>query len=145
MKCFVFTSFVLVLLTVIAEARIGETLDQIRARYGEGQKGGPRIPGTEKFEFKKDGYTIDVSFFDGISVMEFFHRHDTKITDDDIKDLLKNYIEGVRFTWSARDKIFKSSNKKLTAGRQIGHDDWFFVKDTAAIEALGGEGKAKGL
>lgn len=45
-------------------------------------------------------------------MIEFFHRTDTLMTDDDIKALLKVYRKDVRFTWSARDNCFKSSDKK---------------------------------
>ena len=68
-----------------AEARIGETLDQLKARYGEGKPSTKiRVPGTERYDFKKDGFTIDVSFRDGKSVAEYFHRDAGKISDDEI-------------------------------------------------------------
>lgn len=33
----------------------------------------------------------------------------------------------------------------MTAGREPGHDDWIYVRDIAATEALSGKDKAKNL
>jgi hypothetical protein len=146
MKHLLFIISLLTLFSGAAYARLGETLDQIKARYGEGKKmDRARLTDTVRYAYMKDNFTIDVSFYNGVSVLEFFHRNDTKITDEDIKDLLKNYMEGVKFTWSQRDKVFKSSDKKMTAGREPGHEDLFYVKDLAVSEKLSGNGKAKGL
>jgi hypothetical protein len=67
------------------------------------------------------------------------------MTDEDIKALLKIYRKDVRFTWSIRDNCFKSSDKKMMAGREQGHDDWIYVRDIAATESLSGQGKTKNL
>ncbi|MHB1083200.1 MAG: hypothetical protein ACYC67_27660 [Prosthecobacter sp.] len=132
-------------LTATTHARIGETLAELKARYGEGKSVSPRMANTEQYEWEKDGYIIQASLRNNITVLEFFHRTDTLMTDDDIKALLKVYRKDVRFTWSTRDNCFKSSDKKLMAGRQEGHDDWIYVRDIAATEALSGKDKAKNL
>jgi hypothetical protein len=132
-------------LTATTHARIGETLAELKARYGEGKSVSPRMAQTEQYEWQKDGYKIQASLRNNVTVLEFFHRIDTQMTDDDIKALLKVYRKDVRFTWSTRDNCFKSSDKKMIAGREAGHDDWIYVKDIAAMEVIGGQGKAKNL
>lgn len=132
-------------LTAISHARVGETLAELKTRYGEGKSISPRIAGTEQYEWQKDGYTIQASLRGGVTILEFFHRNDTLMTDDDIKSLLKVYRKDVRFMWSSRDNCFKSSDKKLMAGREEGHDDWIYVRDIAATESHSGKGKAKNL
>lgn len=145
MKHLVATLILILNFTTISHARVGETLAELKVRYGEGKSISPRIAGTEQYEWQKDGYTIQASLRNNVAILEFFHRNDTLMTDDDIKDLLKNYRKDVRFTWSSRDNCFKSSDKKLMAGREEGHDDWIYVRDIAATESLSGKGKAKNL
>ncbi|MBN8422174.1 MAG: hypothetical protein J0L73_24885 [Verrucomicrobia bacterium] len=145
MKPLAATLALLLALTATSHARVGETLAELKARYGEGKSISPRMAGTEQYEWQKDGYTIQASLRGSVTVLEFFHRNDTVMTDDDIKALLKVYRKDVRFTWSTRDNCFKSSDKKLMAGRQEGHDDWIYVRDIAATESLSGKGKAGNL
>ncbi|MFZ2277661.1 MAG: hypothetical protein WAW39_07670 [Prosthecobacter sp.] len=132
-------------ITVCSQARIGETLAELKARYGEGKSISPRIPQTEQYEWEKDGYLIQASLRNNVTVLEFFHRTDKVMTDEDIKALLKVYRKDVRFTWSMRDNCFRSSDKKMMAGRQDGHDDWIYVRDVSATDALSGKDKAKNL
>ena len=145
MKPLLATLGLLLALTVTSHARVGETLAELKARYGEGKSISPRMADTEQYEWQKDGYTIQASLRGNVTVLEFFHRNDTVMTDDDIKALLKVYRKDVRFTWSTRDNCFKSSDKKLMAGREHGHDDWIYVRDIAATESLSGKGKAGNL
>jgi hypothetical protein len=133
------------LMTVCSHARIGETLAELKVRYGEGKLITPRISQTEQYEWAKDGYIIQASLRNNIAVLEFFHRTDKVMTDDDIKALLKIYRKDVRFTWSSRDNCFKSNDKKMMAGREEGHDDWIYVRDISATDALSGKDKAKNL
>lgn len=132
-------------ITATTHARIGETLAELKARYGEGKSISPRMANTEQYEWEKDGYIIQASLRNNITVLKFFHRTDTLMTDGDIKALLKVYRKDVRFSWSTRDNCFKSSDKKLMVGRENAHDDWIYVRDISATEALSGKDKAKNL
>lgn len=145
MKRLLFVALGLTLTFSRAQARIGENLAQVKVRYGEGKQIGPRLPGTVQYEFIKDGYKINITFLNDRAILEFFQRQDMVMKEEDIKALLKNYLNGVHFTFSPREKVYKSNDKKYLAGREPGHDDWIFVKDAAAVDTVGGKGKAKGL
>ena len=145
MRHYLATIALFLTLSATSHARIGETLAELKTRYGEGRSISPRIAQTEQYEWQKDGYTIQASIRNNVCILEFFHRNDTLMTDEDIKALLKIYRKDVRFTWSIRDNCFKSSDKKMMAGREQGHDDWIYVRDIAATESLSGQGKTKNL
>ncbi|HSI63191.1 MAG TPA: hypothetical protein VLE43_08725 [Candidatus Saccharimonadia bacterium] len=142
MKHFIMLAVGWVIASVPVEARVGESLDDLKARYGDPVPLKPRFPGTTQFEFRKDNFSIKASFFDGRCVAEYFRREDREITDEDIKILLKNYQkDGIRFLWNARDKVYRNNDKSLEAGREPGHRDFFYVSEVTKVK----ENPAKGL
>ena len=52
-----------------AQARVGETEQQIKARYGEGNMANTqRIPGAVTFEYSQDAFQIEVVMLAGKSI-----------------------------------------------------------------------------
>ncbi len=146
MRITLISLLVLVLSAVPVHARIGETLPQMEARYGKSKKVAARMPETVQYQWEKDGFIIEASLNNnGVTILEFFHRTDKVITEDDIRALLKNYLKNVTWAHSLRDQCYKSSDNKLIAGRQFGHADWFYVRDVAQTASMSGKDKAKGL
>jgi hypothetical protein len=66
-------------ITATAQARLGETPDELVARYGQPLKEddqkaeGAKIP-LANVSFQKGGYEIDVTITDGVSVQEIFKK-----------------------------------------------------------------------
>ena len=80
----------------MAQARLGETPDQVTARFGNGGPffiipGGPH-DGLKQQEFRKQGFDIQVLFTD-FSVGETYHATST-LTDGQIQALLAANSEG---------------------------------------------------
>ena len=127
-----------------AHARVGETLAEIALRYGAGTKDGvPRLPETERINYLKNGFAIEVMFAGGRSVMEVFHRKDKEITDDDIKELLKVNGEGHSWTLDSKQNLWMRKDRKIRALREPGHRDFFFIQDMVAVKNTGKVEKAK--
>jgi hypothetical protein len=128
-----------------ANARIGETTQEITTRYGEGRKSGDRLksPGAETWKYSKSGFSIEVIFVNGKSVWEMFERKDKTITDDDIKDLLKvNSLPGASWRFDKKENRWERGGKpKLVAFREPGHGDFFSIKDLEAASAAEKLGK----
>lgn len=59
-------SIILTLLSGIAEARIGESVEQCISRYGKPIMRTERPEGQEEIIFKKDYFTISANFFHGV-------------------------------------------------------------------------------
>ena len=122
-----------------AQARIGETSEEIDARYGQGQKSADRLknPETGTWKYSKGGFFIEVIFFNGKSIWEMFNRKDKVITDDDIKDILKvNSAPGTSWQFSGKEHQWRrGGTPKLIAYREHGHDDFFSIRDVVAAEA----------
>src|SRR4051812_1438143 len=76
-------------LAVSTQARVGETQQEITLRYGHGQPTATRLMGAETLNYVKNGFSVDCVMVDGKCIWEWFHRLDTTITDDDIKELIK--------------------------------------------------------
>lgn len=75
----------------IAHARIGETEQQIIARYGKSIKDIPSKGAREKYgAFVFNGFTIIVVFLDGVSQAESYSKdRDGEFSNDEIAALLK--------------------------------------------------------
>jgi len=91
-----------------AFARVGETPDQLVARYGQplnetDQKAeGAKIP-LARVTFQKGGYQIDVTISGGLSVQEVFKKiNDQSMTVDEARLLLNANAQGMN--WSAPQK-----------------------------------------
>jgi hypothetical protein len=127
--------------TLTANARIGETQQEIATRYGEGRKSGDRLkaPGAETWKYSAGGFSIEVVYVNGKSVWELFERKDKVITDDDIKDLLKvNGAPGTNWRFDRRENRWERGGKpKLVAYREHGHPDFFSIRNPEAEAAAG--------
>jgi hypothetical protein len=118
-----------------AQARIGETRAQIAARYGNGKAIRERLPETVQMEYHKNGFTIQIVFFNDRSIWELFKRDDTQITDGDIDGLLEIFAAG-HWTWDERSRAWISPDRKLQADRQPGHPDFLSVRDMQTVTAI---------
>src|ERR1017187_9069927 len=93
------------LLAVPAHARLGETTEQIEARYGKPIKATkPESPATDAEVYEKNGFQITVGFYEGKSYYEQFRKIDPQkpnsfleITETERNRLLKAN-EKCRFT-----------------------------------------------
>ena len=126
------------LVTVSAHARVGETQNEIKARYGDGKKAQTqRLAGAETFEYEKNEFYVEVVILDGKSVMEIYaHRKGT--TDDAIKELLKANTTSNETAWRfdrKENRWERGGTPKLVGYRWPGHPDFFCIKDLKACEA----------
>lgn len=124
-----------------AHARLGETEQQIIARYGQGQPSDiQRQPGAQTLKFTKNNFQIEVVIDQGKSIWEIIKRLDTggEIPELDVKNILDGYKEQKRnWRFDRRDNRWESPGKpKYIAYRWPGHEDFLSVKDIAACEAL---------
>jgi hypothetical protein len=115
--------------TSVAFARIGETPDQLVARYGQplnevDQKAdGAKLP-LAKVTFQKGGFQIDVTIIGGVSVEEKFKKLNGKpITLEEARTLLGANAQGE--VWNAPVQA-------------DGGTTW--VRDDNAVAKLGGDG-----
>lgn len=98
MKRFIGAGLALVLAATAAQARIGDTLEQLRSIYGAtGKRQGNAMI------FQRNGYSICVYFDGTVSGMEIFTRDGsekgkTEISDKDVKGILT--MEGAGQGWS---------------------------------------------
>ena len=143
-KTFAFAFLFLCLGALAAEARIGESQQEVATRYGQAKKEADRLKaaGAETYHYLANGFGITVVYLNGKSVWEMFERKDKEITDDDIKELLKvNSSGGHSWHFEKKDKTWERGDKKLVAFREPGHSDFFSIKDADAVKAA--EGKTK--
>ena len=124
--------------TVAAQARVGETADEIATRFGKGKKAQTqRLAGAETFEYEKNDFYVEVVILDGKSVMEIYaHRKGT--TDDVIKELLKANTINNETAWRfdrKENRWERGGTPKLVGFRWPGHPDFFCIKDPKACEA----------
>jgi hypothetical protein len=89
-----------VAVTTTAQARLGETADQLVARYGQplketDQKGeGDKIASADVV-FQKGGFQIEVTLVDGISVSEMFNKiNGDGLSLGEIRTLLNDNSQG---------------------------------------------------
>jgi hypothetical protein len=99
------TLLFIVMVTTTAQARLGETADQLVTRYDQplsevDQKGGGgKIP-LVKAVFQKNGFEIDVSLSEGLSVSESFKKINGNVfTVGEVRTLLTANSQG--FGWEA--------------------------------------------
>lgn len=79
MRIAILTLVLIVSLTATAQARLGETPDQLVARYGQplsetDQKADGDKVATSEAIFQKGGYQIDVTLVNGVSVAESYKK-----------------------------------------------------------------------
>jgi hypothetical protein len=80
----------LMLFTMTAHARLGETPAQVTARYGT-MKGTPEIIGTNlwKGTFRHAGFDVTVTFWNGRAVEENFFKDSFSISERDAEMLFR--------------------------------------------------------
>ena len=94
--------------TATAQARLGETPDQLVARYGQpltevDQKAEGTKVALANVVFQKGGFEIDVSLSDGLSVQESFKKiNGQPMTVAEVKTLLAANSQG--YGWEAPDE-----------------------------------------
>ena len=116
-----------------ARGRIGETLAELTARYGQGKKnhGKIRLPGHDQYYFEKDGIGVNCVMSEDKCLMEVFHRLGSVITDEDIQGILKTEADGR--AWNLVEPgNWKRDDHALTASRQKHHADIFFIESSTA-------------
>jgi hypothetical protein len=105
-----FASSVLLLgLSVVSFARIGETMDEAVKRYGKVMHHAT-IGGEELYSFKKNGFDIEVHFHEGkIDHIRYGKESGEKLTPEEIDTLLKANNGGrpmkekVPYFWIGKD------------------------------------------
>jgi hypothetical protein len=119
----------IVAVTVTAQARLGETPDQLVARYGQplnevDQKAdGVKIP-LAHVTFQRGGFQIDVTITDGLSVQEIFKKlNGQPITIAEAQILLNANSQGRE--WNAPRKA---------------HEALLWARDDNAVAELNGDG-----
>ncbi len=128
---------VLVATAGFCDARVGETLDEINRRYGDGHKrepGASRFFETEQYDYEKNGFAIEVILAGQRSICEVFRRLENVVTDEDIKALLSVNKEGSSWYFMKKADQWMRNDHKLCAFRQPGHKEYFFIQDIAAIK-----------
>ena len=131
MKYAIVATITILLGTLPAQCRIGESMSQLTARFGPGKKdnGTVRMAGNDQYYFEKDGIGIECVMANDKCVMEVFHNLGPKITDHDIRELLKTEEDGHTWGFSPAKKRWLRSDNKLQAYRQPGHDDFLFIEE----------------
>jgi hypothetical protein len=105
MKIVFLTLLFIVSVTATARARLGETADQLVARYGPpisevDQKGEGTKIALANVVFQKGGFEIDVTVTDGISVLETFKKlNGNALTIGEVRTLLTANSQG--HEWAA--------------------------------------------
>jgi len=100
MRIALLTLCFIVSVTATAQARLGETADQLVARYGDSlsqtdQKAEGDKIASSKVVFQKGGFQIDVTFSDGISVAESFKKlNGAALTAEEVQTLLNANSQG---------------------------------------------------
>lgn len=126
-----------VLSASFAQARVGETLKEIAARYGDGKKADTqRLAGAVTYAYKKEDFYVEVVILKGRSVLELY-AHTKGMTDDIIKELLTINSTGLTPWHFARKtgRWERQGTPKLVAYRWPNHPDFFCIKDLDACEA----------
>lgn len=122
---------------LFAHGRVGETAEEITARYGAGKSTNARLNGATTTKYVKDNFEVEVTILDGKSIWEIYHRRDKVISDDDIKEVLKANSKPGTNSWRMDKKDGRwerSGNPKLFAFREPGHPDFFSIKDIETCE-----------
>jgi hypothetical protein len=105
MKLALLTFVFILCVTVTAQARLGESADQLVARYGQPlsendqKREGDKIALADVI-FQKGGFRIEVTVTDGISVAEVFSKlNSDPLTVNEVRTLLNDNSQG--YDWQA--------------------------------------------
>ncbi|WP_348546610.1 hypothetical protein [Chthoniobacter sp.] len=115
-------------LIAAAKANIGETQDQIAARYGSGKVSeftmGYR--NSAAFAYTTDGYEITVIFRAGKSIAEMYDHKGVEVPEAEIKEALKVYSVGHSWKSSNNDRWWRA-DKKMEAHRVDQRKDCYVI------------------
>lgn len=144
MKHIIKILFFMLSISNLAHGRVGETVQEITARFGQGKPSGvQRQVGAETWKYAKNGFLIEVVFSQGKSIWEIYQKQggSGSFPESDIENILDGYKESKenKRTWrfDRREKRWEISGKpKLEAYLWPSHEDFFCIKDIAACEAL---------
>lgn len=120
-------------------ARVGETREEIKARYGDGKRSEmQRLDGAETIKYSFKNFQIEVVFYDDKSVWEIVHRQDKLIDKDDVRLLLKaNSMKDSTWRFNRLGNRWERSGTPMIIGYfWPGHEDYFSVEDVKACEAI---------
>jgi hypothetical protein len=106
------------LLAVPAHARLGETTQQIEARYGKPIRATkPESPATDAQVYEKNGFRITVGYYEGKSYYEQYQKIDPKNPNlpVEISETERNWLAKANGLFPENDKYI--SWDKLSEGR----------------------------
>ncbi len=113
-----------------AFGRLGETPEEIEARFGKGEeRNPPRFPNSRQMKYDHSGFEIHIFFYDGKSGLECYRRHSGRMSDKEIKEFIATLTDGKQWSYSKRAKLWYRDNKKTVAYREPGQVEWVWVED----------------
>ena len=117
----ILTFLLIVLFALSSEARLGDSLKELKRRYG--QSGGSENTKDERavrYSFYWEQYVINATLQDGLSVSEEFTRQNGRdFTLPEVRYLLQESTPGLSWTqvdgstWKQRDRVATWSGKAL--------------------------------
>jgi hypothetical protein len=134
MKPFVLITLSLVLVAP-ASARLGETIEQLTARFGPPTKEKPEPKRVHSLLFQTPTWSVFVEMLDGKSVSELYgHINNAPLNDAEIETLLTTLADGQKFT---PDKAAKKHYERTDGRvRAIADSISVFVFDVSAVKEL---------
>jgi hypothetical protein len=148
-------------------ARIGETPDQIAARYGVGHASGSLFPGVTVIYYVKGRYIIFVYFLNGRSIAEAFSKFSNiDWTEEEVGDLLKIFPSDdtsilpasssflqydtptdagsadTAWAYSHDKKLWHRGDKSIVAYLREDRKSWLLIVDREAVKQFQTEGAA---
>lgn len=120
MKSFLMFAIV-VLLAVPGQARLGDSLNELKRRYGQPMDAdNTKEAGAAQYSFNWNQYAIIVTLQDGFSVAEEYTRRNGRdFTLQEVNELLKESSPGLAWTqvdgstWKQRDRRASWTGKSL--------------------------------
>jgi len=123
------TACLYLLASASAFCGLGESPDQVEARYGPGEMIKPRFPNTSHLKYNVRGAAVFVDFMSGKSIREYHKRG--KMPDREIAAFLKDFSSGQPWAYSDPDRAWSFND--LIAHREKGHDDWLWIETREAL------------
>jgi hypothetical protein len=122
-----------------AQARLGETPDQLVQRYGQplsekDQKGEGDKIALADVVFEKGGFQVSVTVVDGLSVAESFKKlNGQPITTLEVRTLLSANSQGHEWAAPEESKGGKSWNRDDSATALLGQDGTLLIKSPELV------------
>ena len=123
--------------TMETHPRIGEAFSDMTKRFGVWRKQeGSRLPGTERYLYKSEGFQAEAIVSKDKVVMVVLHRDLQRISDDNLKTVMKANGDGHRWTLNKKSGEWIRSDRAIRIFVQPGHPDFLFMQDIAAVEEI---------